>query len=253
MDCIPSTHPTITLSTPIKEYSNLFLKNYNLNYFQIIRVNQNGSTSILSTQPQYIQHCFSYSTKINVPFIYSCLKKEILNPALYYFLCESNLPTLPISIARGFNLCNGLTFVERHPTHYYMYTFAAPSTHHGILDFYINNIECLQHFIQNFKEEQKDLLTTLEKNPIILPTLQVDTNLKSMLLNNNYKISVKFRNYESYITAREYQCLQKLKMGYPIKKTGYLLNLSPRTVEEYLVRIKNRTGCSRKQDLIQLI
>lgn len=251
---LPASHPSLALSAPLKEYCDRFLKKYNLNYFQIIRVNSDGSTAILTNQPEYIQFAYGYSTKVDTSFIFSCLKKEVLNPALYYFLWEPNLPSLPVSLAREFNICNGLTFVERYPTHYYMFGFAAPHTNHGILDFYINNVELLQDFIQNFKEEQKNLLLTLESNPIILPATQIDANLKSMLLKKNgYKIPVNIGNRSSYITSKEYECLQKLKMGYTAKEIGRGLKISPRTVEEYFLRIKNRTGCSKKPDLINLI
>ncbi len=253
-DLLPISHPTIALSGPLKDYCDRFLKKYNLNYFQIIRVNDDGSTAILTNQPEYIQFVFSYAKKSDIPCIYSCLKeKEVLNPALYYFLWEPNLPSLPVSLAREFDICNGLTFVERFPTHYYMFGFATPSSNRGILDFYINNIELLQNFIRNFKEEQKKLLLTLESNPIILPAKQIDTNLQSMLLKNGYKIPINFQNRSSYITMQEYHCLQKLKLGYSAKEIARFLNISPRTVEEYFLRIKSRTGCSKKQHLLHLI
>ena len=72
---LPASHPALALSAPLKEYCDRFLRKHNLNYFQIIRVNSDGSTAILTNQPEYIQFTFGYSREIDTSFIYSCVKR----------------------------------------------------------------------------------------------------------------------------------------------------------------------------------
>lgn len=252
---LSDAHPALALSTPLMEYSSHFLSKHNLNYFQIIRVNQDGSTSLLTNRVEFTRFAFAHASKANVPLVYSCAKKEVIDRASYYFLWEPNLPVHPVSMARNeFDICNGLTFVERYPTHYYMIAFAASHSNHGILDFYLNNIEVLRNFIRNFKEQQTRLLKTLESQPFILPPPQIDENLKDMLLNNRKnRIPVIFRGKKSYLTLKEYSCIRLLPAGLSAKQIGRTLNISHRTVEQYFERIKKRVGCTTKYDLIQLL
>lgn len=275
---ISDSHPGLSLSGPLLAYCNHFLKRHHLNYFQIIRVNRDGSTALLTNQVEFTRFALQRAVKVNVPLVYSCLKKEVLDPSAYYFLWEPNLPAEPVAFARNeFNVCNGLTFVERYPTHYYMIAFAAPSDNHGILDFYLNHIEELRNFIRQFREEQASILRTLEAKPLILPPSQMDENFQDMLLpdeksiepqsaqmvnqiekrqsdfRKNTRMPVNFRGFKSYLTFKEYNCIKLLPLGLSSKQIGTKLELSHRTVEQYFERARNRTGCASKSDLIELL
>lgn len=258
---ISDSHPALTLSAPFKEHCDVFLKKHNLNYFQYIRVNKDGSSSLLTNKVDFTSFALQHAIKANVPLIYSCVKKEILNPNSYYFLWEPNLPVAPVAMARNeFNICNGLTFVERYPTHYTMIAFGAPHNNLGILDFYLNNIDILSNFIQEFKIKQSDVLQKLEGQPLILPPPQMDENLQEMLLKQSANIKntkkqypVTFANRVSYITQKEYECIRQLPYGLSAKQIGRALNISQRTVEQYFERVRTRVGCSTKAQLIQLL
>jgi DNA-binding CsgD family transcriptional regulator len=52
------------------------------------------------------------------------------------------------------------------------------------------------------------------------------------------------------LTAREVQCLQYLLEGKSAKETAYLLNLSTRTIEAYLDKIRHKSNCRTKLMLI---
>jgi len=255
---LSSSHPALTLTPALTEYCGQFLKKHNLNYFQVIRVNQDGSTVLLTNRANFTQYCIEYAMQHNVPLIYSCVKKEILDPSSYYFLWEPNLPARPVAMVRNeFDVTNGLTFVERHATHYYMIAFAASHTNHGVLDFYLNNIELLKNFVSQFTDQQRGLMQALESKPLILPKSLQDENLEDMLLqrssHSRKRIPIVFRGRSSYVTLKEYECLKQLPRGLSTKEIGRVLNISPRTVEQYFERVKTRIGCKSKQDLIQLL
>jgi LuxR family quorum-sensing system transcriptional regulator SolR len=255
---LSDSHPALALTGSLVEYCDHFLKKHNLNYFQIIRVNQDGSTSVLTNRADFTRFAMQFAIKANVPLVYSCVKKEIIDPCSYYFLWEPNLPAAPVAILRNeFNFANGLTLVERYSTHYYMIAFAAPQSNKGVLDFYLNNIDLLKNYIQAFKERLRDLLDTLESQPFILPPPLQDENLQDMLLSTTpqppKKKSVIFNNQETYLTPKEHECIQQLSLGLSAKKIGQCLDISHRTVEQYFERAKIRTGCRTKQDLIQLL
>lgn len=255
---ISDSHPSLTFSSPLMEYCGHFLKKHDLNYFQFLRVNQDGSIALLTNQADFTRFCIDHAIKTNSPMSYSCVKKEVIDPASYYFLWEPNLPVEPVAMVRNeFNITNGLAFVERFPTHYYMIAFAAPLSNKGILDFYLNNIDLLRNFIRTFKDHMHDALGILESQPIILPPALQDAHLEEMLLktplNARQRKLVIFNNRESYLTSKEYACITQLSLGLSAKKIGQYLDISHRTVEQYLERAKVRTGCRSKQDLIQLL
>jgi DNA-binding CsgD family transcriptional regulator len=267
---IPDSHPALSGSTALMDYCGHFLKKNNLNYFQVIRVNQDGSTVVLTNRAEFTRFCIQHAIKSNVPLVYSSVNKEVVNASSYYFLWEPNLPIAPVAMVRNeFNMANGLTFVERFPTHYYMFAFAAPTENLAVLDFYLNNMDVIKSFIHGFKDQQQQLLKTVEKTPLILPAPLWDKNLENMLLNDSImdnsqdklkdestswrKIPVSFNGHDSYLTAQEYECIRLLPLGLSAKNIGRKLNISFRTVEKYFERIKARIGCSSKQELISLL
>lgn len=56
-----------------------------------------------------------------------------------------------------------------------------------------------------------------------------------------------------YFTQREAECVIELLQGKTMVQTGEILNLSPRTVEYYLGKIKQKLGCRKKKDIISLV
>lgn len=56
-----------------------------------------------------------------------------------------------------------------------------------------------------------------------------------------------------YLTQREAECVWQLSMGKTLRQTGDALQLSPRTVEYYVRRIREKLGCKTKSDVMQLL
>jgi DNA-binding NarL/FixJ family response regulator len=52
------------------------------------------------------------------------------------------------------------------------------------------------------------------------------------------------------LTKREIECLNKLCLGYSAKEIAKSLELSHRTVEDYLQKAKDKLGCSKRSDII---
>ena len=56
-----------------------------------------------------------------------------------------------------------------------------------------------------------------------------------------------------YFTQREAECVIQILQGKTMNETGEILNLSPRTVEYYLGKIKRKLNCRKKRDIIKLV
>lgn len=69
--------------------------------------------------------------------------------------------------------------------------------------------------------------------------------------------SIKYSLGESmtsiYFTQREAECVMAIMQGKTMLETGASLQLSPRTVEYYLDRIKRKLNCRKKSDIIKIV
>lgn len=67
----------------------------------------------------------------------------------------------------------------------------------------------------------------------------------------NYFLGKKLKNL--YLTKREAECMLLLLKGKTINGIAIILNLSPRTIEFYLKKMKIKLNCRTKFELIELI
>ncbi len=56
-----------------------------------------------------------------------------------------------------------------------------------------------------------------------------------------------------YFTQREAECMIQMLKGKTMVETGKILNLSPRTVEYYLTKIKRKLNRRKKSEIMQLV
>lgn len=54
------------------------------------------------------------------------------------------------------------------------------------------------------------------------------------------------------LSSRERQCLRCLLEGKTAKETALIYKLSPRTIESYFEKIKQKLKCTNKRDLFSL-
>lgn len=80
----------------------------------------------------------------------------------------------------------------------------------------------------------------------LLSVLKHYTNKKTIFLNIKENIE---NNY--HISKREYQCLFLALQGKTAKETAKILNISPRTVEIHIQKVKDKLQCKNKLQLIE--
>ena len=88
----------------------------------------------------------------------------------------------------------------------------------------------------------------LNQQRIALPAQHRDDNYRALCLpQGRHAIE------NTYITAQELACLRLLFQGASHKQAAKCLNFSYRTVDTYLMRIKQRTGFSSWTDLERIL
>ncbi len=243
-------HPSLNFSADLKNLTQGLLAKLGCNYFQYLKVFKDGSYSFVTNQPDWSCFALEYLNRTDKPAVYSHIDATTLDKDTYIFLWEPNLPKEPVSLARQFNIAHGMTFVERHPDFYYMIGFGAPSEHHRAIDNYFNSLSEMKCFIQEFKDNHKQLISNIDKCRIVVPKNRQDANLDKMLYPKN---SSHASNCQRHLTAQELMCIQGLAKGKTYKEIAQSMAVSPRTVETYLNRVRLRYNLRYKRELIKLL
>lgn len=243
-------HPTLALTAKIQEVSGNFLKTFGFNYFQYLRCYADGSIGLLTNNTgllEYFQHVG------NSPVVFSSFANEHENAHSYWFLWDEELPESPVQIAREkFNFRNGLTLVRRAKDYYDMIAVALPKEQANPGGFYFNKLKAIEQYVDEFDVDNKDLITLMNKHPIALPEAYRDVNYKNICLMKGRMI-VSGRYAETYITTQELACLRLFVKGVSHKKIAQILNISYRSVETYLQRVRQRTGFSSRMEIERMM
>ena len=239
-----STQNSFQLSDALKTFATPFLNTLGCNYFQYLKVNRDGSFSYLTTQPHWDEFTLQELKKRNQPAVYSHIDTHTLDKHKFTFLWDPNLPEEPVRLARQFNIANGFTFVERYEDFYYMFGFASPVGNKRAIDTYFNSLNSMHDFLQAFKYQQRKLIADIDTLRIHVPKSRQDCNLNTMLLTTQKP---------KHLTAQELACIKGLAKSMSYKEIAKSLNLSPRTVETYINRVRLRYGLQYKKDLVALL
>lgn len=243
---IASDHPTIALKTKVQELSHSFLSGFGFNYFQYLRCFADGSASLLTNLGGVIEN---FQNIDNGPVIFSSFNDSHENAHSYWFLWDEELPESACQMAREkFKVHNGLTLVRRSKNHYDMIAVGLPQEQPNAGSFYLNKLKGIEQFINNFDKDNRDLVNLMSKNPIALPEPNRDNNYKNICLTNG-RANVYGKDGLTYITSQELGCLRLLTQGASYKEIARLLEVSDRTVETYIARIKYRTGLTTRSEL----
>lgn len=169
---------------------------------------------------------------------------------------------------------NGVTLIEDHRAYREIIGFYTENSNHRINDFYINNIDVIkqlkQYFIlkasnmiqdleqerldslyQNYNQNQWQLtkpIKTHERsnfiNSLTASFTEHENNSKNMLLiNKQTKLPI-------YLAPQRARCLTHLTQGKTSKEIAKLMKLSPRTVENYIAKLKHELNCKTSKELI---
>ncbi len=100
------------------------------------------------------------------------------------------------------------------------------------------------------KERQSNLLGERALiSSVLLDQSAVDALVKSLA---NKKISIEVNGITVYLTKRETECILHLLRYKTVKDIARILQLSPRTIEDYIARLKCKLDCNTKAELIEV-
>lgn len=165
-----------------------------------------------------------------------------------------------------YNYWNGLTFAKVDTKYVELWWFAADSNNINIKSFYYRNINTLEKFIYYFQAKTKSMFDLEAKGTLPtfikgvdfssinrVPDIDEDKKINEFLSDIKLScIDVKALTGHVKLSSQEIKCLHLLSIGKTAKEIGIQLNISNRTAEYYLARVKIKTGYSFKSNLIDL-
>lgn len=246
IDC---NHHTLQLKNKIQVICQPFFKQHGFNYFQYLRCYQDGSYSLLLNRTDLFEHAISQT---NEPIIYSAFEESHNKLLSYWFFWEDSLPEKPVAIARDkCGLHHGITFVRRSKNYYDMIAFALPENNQNANAFYLTKFKAMEHFIQSFEQQHTNLIHDVTRKSVQLTKPYQDVNCRKICLKSR-RFEIQGPHSRFYVTTQEIACLRLLTQGLSYKSVARVLQLSPRTVETYLNRVKHRAQLQSTKELTDL-
>lgn len=243
---LKKNHPIFTTHTQIADYI-APLKKHKIKHFTYRKIYYNNECVILGNRPDWLENYFSKK------FYLQDNTEICIQPSQKMVALWSALPNQSIfKLAKEWDIDHGMYIMYPSDNGCEVYSFATSKEHRSVINFYLNNLDVMEYFCKQFKAQFKSELQKSELFKISIPANPKAPNLYDMsdvrdtiqygLLN---LMADKFS-----LSSKKIKCIQQLLNGATAKEIALHLNLSHRTIEDYIEGIRIKFGARNKADLI---
>lgn len=247
------------------------LQNLGIPYFIYQRLYHDGSYIGFSNNFEYSKRYLQEVTDVGEMFLSKInSNKSLITSSRKDFLFFSpNIDLVDqkkdqcLHLLRHFNMWNLLiTFRIKNLDYIEIFGFMTAIDQENPEKLYLENIQLLEHYIDYVISISKFLIEDLCKGQraylektynFASKSEEEKTDIKTKAFLEATRIryeGIKCRNGIIVPTQREIQCLEYMLLGHSMKSVANLLDLSPRTVENYFSNIKLKTGYTSKSELL---
>ncbi len=228
-----------------------FLEATKLNGLEFCRIYNDTSRINLSTSPAWLE--FFYTHKL---YLTAKLQRhpDCYQSGAYLWLhwdksCISYQQCGKLA-EDYFNFSNGISIIRKNAAYCDIFQLVASKENLAANEFYIHNLDLINKYINYFLSDPIGLIVNAQKQPFYL-TYPAEFNIHSeyhdllnALLTTNFIPKSNLRLTMDQLTTREKQCIYWLANGLAVPTIAERLQLSSRTVEKYVVSLKNKLACS---------
>jgi DNA-binding CsgD family transcriptional regulator len=232
-------------SIDVLEIAEIFLQQYGLMHFSLIRFLSDYEYYALTTHPQmsvdYLKKKFYLLDKGQDPHL-------SLHNEAFLWIAQEDDPThgTILSHAREYyNLSNGITIPFQHPDYLDLCVFATTPTFTQANSLYLNQFDIFKTFYQQFIEAADKIMKKANQHRIIFPEIYNKHHANTATAS---KIIIP--DTDLFLSSRERDCLKWVARGKTSNEIGIILGISPRTVEEHISNCKTKFKCSKLTSLI---
>jgi DNA-binding CsgD family transcriptional regulator len=228
------------------------LEGFGISTFANARVNHLRQFSTINNNPEYARHYIQegfYHADISADSA-----KLDLGDYLMWDLVDCNGKTREmLNAAFDFGYKHIFTIIKNRKEHTDYYHFGTHLTNPAINHWYLNNIDKLELFINYFDEKMISTglnLAHTEVYPVLIRDCQIATSCLEVS-----KPSQEFVEHmvPSHFSPRQKECMPLIIQGLSAKEIAKVLEISHRTVEDYIQVLKQKLHAKNKSDLIAKI
>ena len=247
-------HPSFTETENIKNICDP-LKLFNISTFANARISKDNEFSSLCNYPDCLKHYLEQ--EYHMADISAKNGELNIGPYLMWDLTTARGKTQEmLNSAADFDYKHIFTIIKKQKNHTDYYHFGTHLNSSSINQWYVNNIDKLELFIDYFNKKVTQSKTLKLAYEITFPIIdavacQIDT------LNSAFNDALKSRNAEfmratttDLFSHRQYQCIELIIKGYSAKQIAKELDISYRTVEDHIQVVKTKLLAQNKTDLI---
>lgn len=234
----------------IARFSQDQLQGLDFRYFSHSRTFPNGQYYIMTSESLWPKHHFDDQDLPPAGFLnFDSIQSQLLLPCMDMgYGCGLSDDYMSDSFKR-FNITRPAMFNIK--TDDYLDSYFIDLQHPDAYTLYVNHSDFFVRFFERFRERFDDLIMQAAKNPM---KIDVDAIRSRQIHVSSNDTCVGF-NMESnempvQLSDREWRCLSYIARGYSIKTMARLMKISPRTVETYIRRIRQKTKLHLRKDLI---
>jgi DNA-binding CsgD family transcriptional regulator len=266
MDDIILKHPALIYNYEIETICRPLTK-LGITYFAHVNVTKHGEFSGISNNAKFAEHYMR--NKYYNADIHLSNRNNLGNYIVWDTIERVGQSEKMHHEAAQFGVMHTFTIVDKKHFHNDFYHFASNINDKSINQVYIENFDLLQLFIKHFnntihsfrsspiaeaynikfKIDSKASGYTIRENPRFLSNQTKRTEFLKDLNQIKDKILAKEERILS-LSPQQYSCLKLLAEGYSAKKIAEILNLSRRTVENYIFNLRKILKCSNSKELI---
>jgi DNA-binding CsgD family transcriptional regulator len=262
-------HPIFSLSDDIAQICKP-LDLLNINYFSHVHINQDGNFTGLGSGPEFTENYFTkkyYNADIHLAKKLDLGKYIVWDNIERFGQSEQMYEEgIQFGVNHVFTIVGDKT--EKGSDYYH---FATKTISPAVNQKYINNIDLLELFILHFKSHVKNSPSLLKayNMPLNINYETADYAMRDQnlivqhmknkhqfldeikeILPHNVEQSINIETNLASFPAQQLKCLNLLIKGKSSKQIAYILNLSQRTVENYLQIIRRKMNCRNQLELI---
>ena len=241
------SHPFITCSELLCDLMQPIENYFGFNHFEVMKVFMDGSVFMCSSHPEWLSEFIKGGLYLHGEQRFAATsyrKKKIISTL------SSDEEFLWQRKKESLGLYNVICFIEPVSDGCEFYYFGTTNENQEIMNFAISNLELLEKFVANFPCSGARLFDELFKARVKADDFANELVTHSGS-NQSKKVEFLSNIYNYNLTLREITYMELLSKGCSLKQISEQLNLSYRTVEEYVAKLKIKTNSNSIIELAQ--
>jgi len=239
------------------------LRKLGLSAFEFARVYDDGTAIILYSDPRIARYVVEKQLHIAAH-----IPKTILNSQFWYLPTPNGPYSTNVRDIKELSTSNGFAnYIRRFSGYFEMCCFWSPLDQSLATNQFMNTKESLELFAFNFLDTAKELISAADKDKFNLTTTMAAnfgglSHNETSFDNSNMRLYLEKIQQELItigssgfpnLTARELDCIKYLVLGNTANEMANTMGISQRTVEMHLNSTRNKLGCKKKSNIINML